>query len=212
VVIRLFFFLLVLANLLFYAWTQGHFGATDDSHEPQRVAQQLNAEKLRILRNAQAPAPTAKRDETSCRVVSGLNVADAETLKVAVEAAGGETNILPLAEPTLHLVVITGLAGKAAADKKAAELTRFGVEGHRIVALEGDRHEIILGSFSTEIAAREFLQGLAKRGIRSARLDARQQPTLKARAEIRAPASTLQQQLPKLIAPYADATIGECAP
>ena len=48
--IRLFFFLLVLANLLFNAWTQGYFGAPDDSHEPQRLTQQLNAEKLRIVR------------------------------------------------------------------------------------------------------------------------------------------------------------------
>ena len=214
--VRLFFFLLVLANLLFFAWTQDYFGASDDNREPQRLVQQLNAEKLRIVRDTQVqpqvPVPPAKKEEAACRVVSGLNIADAETLKIAVEAIGGETKIQPLAAPTLHLVVITGLVSKAAADKKAAELTRFGVVGHRSVALEGDRHEIVLGSFSTEAAARSLLQSLVKRGIKSAHLDAREQPALKARAETRAPASTLLQQLPKLIAAYADATIGECAP
>jgi hypothetical protein len=99
-----------------------------------------------------------------------------------------------------------------AADKKAAELTRFGVAEQRFVALDGSRHEIILGSFPNEPAAREFLQGLVKRGIKSARVDRREQPALKPRIEARAAASTLLQQLPKLIAPYADATIGECAP
>jgi len=205
---RLFFFLLVFANLIFFAWTQGYLGAVDDSHEPQRLAQQLQPEKLRIVRDARTPA--VKQDDLACRVINGLNVADAGALKAAVEASGGEAKILPLAEPALYLVVIAELADKAAADKKIAELTRLGVEGHSSVALEGGRHEIVLGSFRVEAAAREFLQGLAKRGIKSARLDKREQPALKARVQTRAPAATLLPQLPKLIAPYADATIGEC--
>ncbi len=210
VIIRLFFFLLVLANLIFLAWAQGYFGPSDDSREPQRLAQQFQPEKLRILRHVQAPA--VKKDDPVCRLIDGLTVADAEALKTAVDAFGGAAKILPLAEPTLHLVLIADLANKAAVDKKSAELARFGVEGHRSVALEDGRHEIIFGSFETEAAARELLQSLTKRGIKSARLDAREQPALKARVEARAPASTLLQQLPKLIAPYSDATLGECAP
>ena len=207
---RLFFFLLVLANLLFFAWTQGYLGESDDGHEPQRVAQQLNAEKLRIVRDVQAPA--VKKDEMACRLINGLNLADAGALKAAIEAAGGEGKVSPQAEPALYLVVVADLANKAAADRKVAELTRLGVEGHRLVALEGGRHEVVLGSFPSEAAAREFLQGLGKRGIKSARLDAREQPALKARVEFRGAAPTLLPQLPKLIAPYADATVGECAP
>lgn len=206
---RLFFFLLVLANLLFFAWAQGYFGASDDDHEPQRLAQQLHPEKLRLVKDAQPPA--AHKEEPACRVISGLKLAEAEVLKAGVDAIGGEAKILPLAEATLYLVVIGDLASKAAADKKAIELTRLGVEGHSAVALEGGRHEIVLGSFETEAAARGFFQGLTKRGIKSARVDSREQPVLKARVETRAPASTLLQQLPKLIAPYADATIGDCA-
>ncbi len=208
--IRLFFFLLVFANLLFFVSTQGYFGASEDGHEPQRLAQQLHAEKLRIVREAQAPA--VKKDGIACRLISGLKAADAEALKTAVGSVGGEAKILPLAEPTLYLVVIADLAGKVAADKKSAELTRLGIEGHSIVALEGGHHEIILGRFDSEPAAREFMQVIAKRGIKSARLDSREQPVQKARVETRGPASTLLQQLPKLIGPYADATVGECAP
>lgn len=210
--IRIVFFLLVFANLLFFAWAQGYFGAADDGHEPQRLAQQLHAEKLRIVRDGQTAAPVAaKKEATACHVVNGLSVADAAALKAAVEAAGGEAKVSPLAEPTLHLVVITELANKAAADKKAAELTRFGIKEQSLVALEGGRHEIILGRFDTEAAATAFLQGLTKRGIKSARVDNREQAAVKAQVEARAPASLLSQQLPKLIAPYADAAIGECA-
>ena len=209
VIIRLFFFLLVFANLIFFAWTQDFFGATDDSREPQRLAQQFQAEKLRIVRGVQAPP--AKKEEPVCRLINGLTMAEAEALKTAVEAFGGAAKVLSQEGPTLHLVLIADLANKAAADKKSAELTRFGVQDHRTIALENGRFEIIFGSFPTETTARELLQGLTKRGIKSARLDAREQPSPKARVETRAPASTLLQHLPKLIAPVAEASIGECA-
>ena len=205
---RLIFFLLVFANLIFFAWTQGYFGAADDGREPQRLAQQLQAEKLVILHDAKEPP--AKKEELACRLVSGLRMAEAEALKTAMEAAGGEAKILPLAEPALYLVVIGDLANKAAADKKVAELTRFGLEGHRSVALGGDRFEIVLVSLPSEATAREYLQGLTKRGIKSARLEPREQPPLKARAEARAVPTMLLQLLPKLIAPYAEATLGDC--
>ena len=48
--------------------------------------------------------------------------------------------------------------------------------------------------------------------VRGARNEAREQPALKARAEVRGAAASLLSQLPKLIAPYADATLGECGP
>lgn len=210
VTIRLFFFLLVFANLLFFAWAQGYFGASDDGHEPQRLTQQLHPGKLRIVREGQEPV--VKKEAAVCRVVNGLTTAEAEALKTAVEATGSEASVSPLAEPALHLVLIADLANKAAADKKAAELSRFGVQEQTTVALEGGRHEIILGRFDNEAGAAAFLQGLTKRGIKSARIDRREQAALKARVETRGSESNLQQQLPKLIAPYADAAIGECVP
>ncbi len=206
--IRPIFFLLVLANLVLFVWTQGYFGGTDDSREPQRLEQQLHPEKLRIVRIAQAPGAT--KEEPACRVISGLSMANAETLKTAVAAAGAEARVMPQEEPALHLVLISDLANKAAADKKLAELARLSVEGHRLVALEGGRHEIILGSFPADAGARELLQGLNKKGIKSAKVEKREQPAVKARVETRGAAATLLQQLPKLIAPYAEATLGDC--
>jgi len=208
-VLRIGFFLLVLANLVFFAWTQGYLGGSDENREPQRLEQQLHADKLRVVR--QAAQPSAKAEEKACRIINGLTPANAEALQAAATAAGIETRVQPLAEPPLHLVIIGDLANKAAADKKIAELTRLGVQEHNLVALDGGRYEIVLARFPVEAAAREFLQGMAKRGIKSARVDAREQPAPKVRIETRGPASILLQQLPKLIAPYAEATIGECA-
>ena len=207
--LRLFFFLLVFANLLFFAWTQGYFGQIDDNREPQRLAGQLQADKLRIVRNIRTAE--AKKPEPACRTINGLNPAEAETLKSAMKAAGGEATILSLPEPKPYLVVISDLPNKVAAEKKAAELARFGITEQTSVELEGGRHEIVLGSFPTESAAREMLQGLVKRGIKSARVDSREQPPQKVRVEVRGHAQELLRQLPQLIAPYADATVGDCS-
>jgi hypothetical protein len=206
--IRLFFFLLVFANLLFFAWAQGYFGQIDDNREPQRIAGQLQAEKLRIVPNITAAG--TKKQDPACRVINGLNPTEAENLKSAMKAGGGEATILPLAEPKPHLVIISDLANKVAAEKKMAELARFGVAEQTAVELEGGRYEIVLGSFPTESSARELLQGLVKRGIKSARVDSREQPAPKVRVEARGPAQELLRQLPQLIAPYADATVGDC--
>ena len=207
--VRLFFFLLVFFNLLFFAWAQGHFGRTDEDREPQRLAAQLQADKLRIVRGAQIPE--AKKPALACRVINGLDPAEAETFKAAMKAGGaGEATVVAPAQPKRHLVAISDLANKAAAEKKVAELVRLGVTEQVSVELEGGRHEIVLGAFATEAQAGEFLAGLVKRGIKSARVDSREVPAQKVRIEARGPAAELLRQLPQLIAPHADATIGDC--
>jgi hypothetical protein len=207
--VRLFFFLLVLANLIFFAWAQGHFGRVDENREPQRLAAQLQAEKLRIVRIAQTP--DAKKPALACRVINGLNPAEAERLKAAMKAGGaGEATVVAADQPKPHLVAITDLANKAATEKKVAELARFGVTEQVTVELEGGRQEIVLGAFATEAEARESLAALVKRGIKSARVDSREIPAPKVRTEVRGPSGELLRQLPLLIAPYADATIGDC--
>jgi hypothetical protein len=206
---RLFFFSLLLANVLFFAWAQGYFGRSDDNREPQRLQEQLQADKLRIVRGTPAPA---KRPDLACRMIEGLEPAEAETLKAAMKAGGaGEATVLAARQPKPHLVTITGLANKATAEKKLAELGRFGVTEHVTVERDGGVHEIVLGAFATEAEARDFLQGIVKRGIKSARVDSRELPPPKSRIEVRGPAEELLRQLPQLIAPYADATIGDCS-
>lgn len=206
---RLFFFLLVFANLLFFAWAQGYFGAADDNREPQRLTQELQADKLRIVRDA--GSPPAAVPELACRIINGLATAEAEVVRSAVLSAGGQAQILAPEAETQYVVVIAELANQAVAEKKAAELVRFGVTEQSSVPREGGRYEIVLGRYPAEAPAREFLVGLMKRGIKSARVEAREQPGAKPRLEARAPAAMLLQQLPLLIAPYADATLAECA-
>ncbi len=216
--VRLTFFLLVFANLIFFAWTQGYFDTSDPNREPDRLGQQLQPEKLRLIPSGSpspsvAAAPTAAptpAEDIACRIVVGLSMVHAEALKTVAIAGGAEAQLMPQMQPTLHFVVISELPNAAAAEKKAAELKRFGVVEQETLALEGGRMEIVLGRLPTEAAARESLAALNKRGIKSARVEARDQPPVRARVELRGTANKLLQRLPQLIAPYADATVAEC--
>ena len=58
---RIFVFLLFLANLLFFAWTRGYFGVTENA-DAFRVSQQLRADQVRIVSN-DVPPPEIARPE-----------------------------------------------------------------------------------------------------------------------------------------------------
>ena len=208
--LRLTFFLLVFANLIFYAWSQGYLGRVDPNREPERLNTQLQPEKLRIL--GTPPAAVVPRPvEVSCRRVDGLTMTDAETLKAAVLKAGIGAELMPVVDPTAYLIVIADLASESLARRKVAELKRLGITEHETVVLDDGRREIILGRHADEAAARDGLNALNKRGVRSARVEPRDLPPSSARLELRGSSAAVLQQLPALIAPYANASLSECA-
>jgi len=72
-ILRVCFFLLILANVAFLAWSLGYFDGTVEIHEPHRLAQQLNAEKMRIV-----DEKPVREAATACSRVSGLTQAAVE--------------------------------------------------------------------------------------------------------------------------------------
>ena len=82
---RIFVFLLVLANLIFFAWTQGYIGQAE-SPDAARLSQQFAGDRLRIVSRDQpppvtTPPPPAKKAEPEpekCLAWSGLSAADAD--------------------------------------------------------------------------------------------------------------------------------------
>lgn len=205
---RALFFLLVLANLLAFAWAQGYWGGKEEGREPERLAGQLNADKLRIVGRDEAPPASP-----GCRLVSGLALADAQRLGtlVAEPADGLAAKVTPLTEPARYWVHIPALVNKAAADKKAAEIRQLGVtDYHLLQEPDSDRFAISLGLFATEPAATEFLLGLNKKGVRSARIDERDRPPERAELEVRGAADLLAKRLPALISGLPAATVSDC--
>lgn len=93
--LRLFAWLLVLANLGFLAWTQGGLDAavglrSAGDREPERLARQFQPQSLRILapaEGASAMAASAPPGGTSCLETGPLSPADMVLAEAILQAA-----------------------------------------------------------------------------------------------------------------------------
>lgn len=209
--LRAVFLFLILANLLFFAWAQGYFGSRDEGREPQRLANQLAPEKLRIVGVGTPPAAAAAR--VTCLQVSGLAQSDAQRLsKLADEKFPGlQVLAKSVKNQPIYWVLIPALANRLAADKKLGELKQLGLSDFSVVLEEGSyKFAISLGQFANEQAASEFLRDLEKRGVKSARLQVRDRPAEQILLEVRGPAALLDRQVPALLAGQVGAGIADC--
>lgn len=188
-------FLLVLANLLFYAFGAGYFGRPDNP-DALRVEKQVLPERMRIVSRGEAPAapakaaepvtpqvvaeapkvePAAKADEPAavCLAWEHLASADAERIASLLSSKFTEFKVarrVVAGEGNGWGVFVPPLAGKADAERKATELRQLGVTDYFIVQDGPIRHAISLGVFSSEKGAQERLAELKEKGVRSARV------------------------------------------
>ena len=204
------FFFLVLVNLIFFAWGQGYFGASDDGREPQRLGQQLAPDKLRIQG---AMAPGGKPPVQACRQIDGLTPDEAQRLRNEAQEKAPRLKLTskPVEELSSYWVLIPPLPDKPAAEKKLQELKRMGVSGYQLIEEEGPlKLAIVLGAFKTEPAGEEYLQRLNKSGVRSARLQMREKSVVKVQVTVLGAADTLEEKLRALLQAYTTATIAPC--
>jgi len=213
------FLLLILANLLFYIWAQGYLGPRDDGREPLRLVQQLVPEKLRLVAAEKPvaqnpPQPVAVLPE-ACRVISGLDLVEATRIEKAetekVESKGLNFVVKPGESAQSYWVHIPSLGSAQAAEKKADELRRRGLVDFSIMP-EGSpsKFAISLGLFKNAELANGYLQSLAKRGVKSAKIQAREEPSAQAQLEVRGPVDLLSKRLPELVAGNTAVSLNNC--
>ncbi len=208
---RIFVFLLFLANLLFFVWTRGYFGVTENA-DAFRVSQQLRPDQVRIVTNdvpppeiARAEKKVARPEEKSpvetCTLLVELPPADADRLESALAeslagVAAARTNFPGTSSFWVH---IPPLKTKRDAETKAGELKDLGIKEYFIVQESGaNQFAISLGLFSSSDAATAALAKLREQGVRSARIAERQLKPPLAQLELRAPeekAAELEQWL-----------------
>lgn len=213
-ILRVFFFLLILANLAFLAWSLGYFDGAVEIHEPQRLAQQLNAEKMRIVDEKPVHEATM-----ACRTISGLTQAAVEQIERDTAAGGGKaTRLQP---QVFHRVVIVGLADQAAAELKKTELlTQLQQDPTPLqpaslaemqVQVSGNgRYEILVGLFTDEITARDYVAKLRKRGLMSAQWEQPKSSAPREVLEIQAKEAMFAEQLKAWIASFPSAVVMSC--
>ena len=194
------FFLLVLANLVFFVWAQGYLGGQETGREPQRLAEQLHPEKLKL-----SPPPLPQ----GCKRIEGLAAKDMERLQPLIQEGGLATSVQTTEEAPSYWVNIPGLPGKDAAERKTAELKVRGVADFHVMQAEGGTFVVSLGIFRSESGANDFLLGLNKKGVKSARVDKRKGASA-TRLEVRGAADILTKHLPEWLAGAAGATATDC--
>ncbi len=202
--------LLVLANLLFFAWGQGYFGDTEEGREPQRLVKQLLPEKLHV---AGALATSAAPPVEGCRLVGGLSLDEAQRLRTQLAEKEPKLHLAvkSVEEESGYRVVVPALPDRQAAEKKMLELKRLGFADVSLVQDDGPgKFAVSLGLFKSAPAANEYLQGLARRGVRSAKVQARGKSVAAVQLVVRGPSDLLATRLPELLAGFPAAGVADC--
>ncbi len=152
--LKLFFWLLLVGNVILFGLSRGYFGASaTERREPQRLAEQLhpellsvlpaNSEKLASQVRAQPAAPSPAAATTaptaapvqvaaltpSCTEVGNFSVADARRFSEQVASLNlGDKLVQKLTQDvTSHMVYIPPQDGRDGADRRVAELRRLGI-------------------------------------------------------------------------------------
>ena len=206
--LKLIFWSLLAANAALFAYHEGYFdGFSSSGREPERIARQINADKVKLIPaasiRAKASAATAASAaepaappvaETpsptlvACTEVGDLTQAEAKRFeqRLASLALGERQSRQNVQEVASHMVYIPPQGDKEAAEKKAGELRRLGVTDFFVIQDNSNlRWGISLGVFKTDEAAKSQLANLNKQGVHSARIGARSITTSKLSYQLR---------------------------
>jgi len=222
--VRVVFFLLVLANLGFFAWM--YFGTA--SEEPQLMGQQLNPQAIRVLSAEQLAALAAERAKqtveraktppkpvlAACLELGAFNLGDVPRVQQLLEplALGSKLSQRREEEIAGYWVFLPPQRNRQAANQKAAELRKLGVEDFFVVQEDPKfRFAISLGVFKTEEAAQARLAELRTKRVRTARVGPRETPVQKIYFAVREVPEAVVSRLNELRQSFPGSELKDCS-
>lgn len=177
--LRLFVLLLILANGVYFAWSQGLLRAYGfapvPQSEPHRVAQQIHPEAIHVLTpqevkraEVQTPVEAAPKE---CLQAGPFDDAQAATLRQALEAnlAPGTWQVDTVNVSARWIVYMGKFANTELLAKKKGELAVMRLVPQPLNNLDLELG-LSLGGFDTEADAAAELAKLSLRGIRTAKV------------------------------------------
>ncbi|MCS7101336.1 MAG: SPOR domain-containing protein [Burkholderiaceae bacterium] len=185
---KLVFLLLVLANLLLFAWQQGAFGRLPDGgREPERVARQIEPERVRVLlpdeltalrekaREAASLPSAAARElaAAGCVELGDFTQENAPRVRQRLDALGlsDRVTVRTVEAPGWYMVYVPPFKSRAEVERAAADLRRLGVKDLLVIGEESPlRFGIALGSFRDPELAKRHASELAQRGVKGVRV------------------------------------------
>ncbi len=174
--LRFLVLLLVLANGVYFAWSQGMLKAYGyapvEVAEPQRLAQQIKPEGIRVLRADEAPrADATPARAPECLTASGFDENQSQALRRILESnlPAGTWELDAATEPGRWIVYMGKYPNAQALAAKRSELSQLNLKFEPLnnAALEPG---LSLGGFPSKDAAEATLATLSKRGVRTAKV------------------------------------------
>lgn len=220
---RTLFLLLLLANVVFFAWSR-YVSPPDAGADPAPLARQIEPEKLKVVAPADppppAPPPVSARPAAAVAAVKciewgSFTLADAPRAEKALEplALGPRLTQRRTEEQARWWVHIPPSASRAQALRKAAELKSLAVEEYFVMQEEGPHQwAISLGLLRTEDGARARLAALQALGVRSAQIGERETTVPKVWLQVNGVDGGLLARLKDTARSAEGSELRECAP
>jgi hypothetical protein len=178
--LRLLVLLLILANGLYFAWSQGHlaFAGLQPAQvgEPQRLAQQIKPQALSLVKpedvrklEAQVKKPVLECWQSD--VLTDAQAKEAQTRMSKADSgwAADSWSLEKTSQSALWMVYMGPYPGRDAMDKKRSELKRLNV-GYDTVSPKGLGNGFSLGTSHEKQAMDAKLATLTKQGVRTAKV------------------------------------------
>lgn len=226
--LKFIFWSLLAVNAALFAYGRGYLGHfSGNEHEPERLLNQLNANKLTVISadqaNKQAAAAAAAVNDArpapapmqACVEIASFVLADARRFEAQLATLDlgdrQSRHNLPGTEVSSYIVYIPPQGSKEGADKKVGELRALGVSNYYIIQENTPLHwGISLGVFKTETAAQNQLAALMKQGVRTARVAPRLSGSKQLAFQFRDVDAELKGKLEKIRAGFPDTTVRNC--
>ncbi len=224
---RIAFLLLIAANLALFAWFQ-HFQPTESTSDPEPARRQVKPEQIRVLsgkelagvsapapRSAATPAPAgaAPSPAGGCIEWGGFALAEAPKAEQALAslALGARLTQRRSEETAGWWVFIPPQGNRAGALKKTAELKSLGIDDYFVLQDEGRmRWAVSLGIFSSEEAARNRIETLRAKGVRSAQTGERDTQVSKIWFQVRGSDAALHSRLRESAQGFPGTEVRDC--
>ncbi len=216
--LRLVVVLLVLANLGFYAWTQGWMDGVvgvpaQGDREPERLTRQVRPETVHLISPpasgaAAATLPAADMATVACLEAgpyTGAQIGAAEGVVQTVLPAGSWISV-KTDTAAVWIVYMGTYPTRDAMQRKAEELRQLKIAYEELRNLPELDDGLALGRFNNRAAADKALAELAQRGVRTARVVMLSPPGTQHRLRVERADGTLQTRLNGL---RADALLGK---
>ncbi len=221
---KLAFLLLVLVNLLLFAWLQGAFGRYGEGgREPERVARQIEPERIRVLTEKDVQALRERATSSNgldpaspqaCIEFGDFPQADAarvEKLLAALPAA--KVSSRAIEAPGWYMVYLPPHKTWSDAERRAEELRKMGVKDLQVMSESAAlKFAISLGSFRDPNAAKAHLAALEKMGVKGVRMSDKASTITLTRFQLRDLDAASAQQLATVGNDFPGQSLRPCPP